>query len=163
MIAIVVTLFALPAFAQSPPPAGGLGLTGVDKPTPESVVKLVQEILPRVQYERSLKLLSDQLAQMMAARTPNVSAPDLTQALTRLMPYDWLIGVTAGIYWKRFNTRELEDIAAFYRTPTGKKLAEQLPDIMGDSNLILQKRLQEKLPALMEELMKKKSSGPSKL
>jgi hypothetical protein len=160
---VAALVVALPAFADSPAKPAPAPAATADKPPPESVVKLVQEILPRTQYDRTLKMIGEQLAQMLGDKIPGITATDVQQVMTRFMPYDWLVGVTAGTYYKRFSAKELDDIAAFYRTPTGKKLAEQFPEIMADTNVIMQKRLQEKLPSLMEDLQSKHKPAPSKL
>jgi hypothetical protein len=161
-LTIIATLaLALPAFADSTSKPAAAATT--EKPAPESVVKLVMEIMPKAQYDRTLKMISEQLAQMMGDKLPGVTGPDIQQAMNHFMPYDWIVGITAGTYYKRFTAKELEDIAAFYKTPTGKKLAEQFPEIMADTNLVVQKRLQEKLPSLIEELGKKSKPAPSKL
>jgi hypothetical protein len=165
VIATLVAATAVPAFADNaakPAPAATAAAAG-DKAPPESVVKLVQQIMPRSQYDRTLKMIGEQLAQMLADKIPGVTPADMQKAMAHFMPYEWIVGVTAGTYYKRFTQKELDDIGAFYRTPTGKKLAEQFPEIMADTNLVIQQHLQEKLPGLIEELSSKKKPQPSKL
>ncbi|WP_320169393.1 DUF2059 domain-containing protein [Maridesulfovibrio sp.] len=68
----------------------------------------------------------------------------------------------ATIYMEEFNEKELKDIAAFYKTPTGKKSLEKLPAVIVKSQQrgqqfaarIIKASLEEKLTAKLEQLQK---------
>jgi hypothetical protein len=47
------------------------------------------------------------------------------------------------IYARHFTVDELKELAAFYRTPTGAKALQQIPQVMGELTALLIPRLQE--------------------
>jgi hypothetical protein len=70
-----------------------------------------------------------------------------------------IIDKVAAIYAKNFTAAELNEIAAFYRGPTGQKFVQRLPTIMQESLVVGQQfgqtigaELQQKM---IEELRKK--------
>ena len=57
------------------------------------------------------------------------------------------------IYQSEFTEAELKDITAFYKTPTGKKMAEKAGVLAIKGSSMGQQRVQEHLPELQEMLM----------
>lgn len=47
------------------------------------------------------------------------------------------------IYARHFTVDELKELAAFYRTPTGTKALQQIPQVMGELTALLMPRLQD--------------------
>lgn len=57
------------------------------------------------------------------------------------------------IYAESFTEDELDDITAFYRTPTGQKAARLTPVLMEQGMLLGQRAVQENLPELEQAVM----------
>jgi uncharacterized protein len=47
------------------------------------------------------------------------------------------------IYARHFTVAELRDLIAFYRTPTGAKALQQMPQVMGEFAMLLVPRMQD--------------------
>jgi len=47
------------------------------------------------------------------------------------------------IYARHFTAAELRDLIAFYRTPTGAKALQQMPQVMGEFAMLLVPRMQD--------------------
>jgi len=67
--------------------------------------------------------------------------------------------VLATVYAANFTAQELQDMTAFYRTPTGQKMLERLPTVMQQSMQLGQtygKKIgDEVMQRMIEELRKK--------
>ena len=58
-------------------------------------------------------------------------------------------------YMNVFDEHEIRDIIVFYRTPTGQKLLDRMPQLMEESMRVTQRMMQDfapRLQALQEEL-----------
>jgi hypothetical protein len=75
----------------------------------------------------------------------------LKAAVAEAMPYEDLVTWTAEVYTKHFTRKEIEDIAAFYKTPTGKKIASKLPELTGEVGAKVTPVLMTRLPAAMKK------------
>jgi hypothetical protein len=68
-----------------------------------------------------------------------------------VMTYDELVQWSADVYVKHFTLKELEDLAKFYRTPTGKKAARLLPKLGGEIGAIFGPLIMQRMPAAMKK------------
>ena len=75
--------------------------------------------------------------------------------LARHMSWEALEGDFVRIYTKAFTQREIEDLLAFYETPTGKKTVVLLPELMKQGAEVGQRRVREHLPELQAMLKKR--------
>jgi hypothetical protein len=95
---------------------------------------------------RELLLLSGSESAMIEATnkiavTLRVRAQDIPEDLWReLTRTDSTIKNTIAVYRKYFTETEMQDLIAFYKTPTGKKLSSLLPKM---SNEIFEREAQE--------------------
>jgi hypothetical protein len=64
------------------------------------------------------------------------------------------------IYTDAFTQRELEDMVAFYKTPTGKKAIQFLPELMQKGAAIGQARVQQNLPELKQRIEERMQELP---
>ncbi|MCO7222711.1 DUF2059 domain-containing protein [Pleionea sp. CnH1-48] len=60
-----------------------------------------------------------------------------------------------GIYHKYFSTKELKEIVAFYKTPTGKRMALHLPQITQESMMAGQKHGQSLGPEIEKRILER--------
>ena len=68
------------------------------------------------------------------------------------------------IYAENFTEPQLDDILAFYRSPTGQVLVEKLPALTAQAMQIAQSRVEELQPQvkqLTDDFVKQMSSKPS--
>jgi uncharacterized protein len=65
-----------------------------------------------------------------------------------------------GLYVEAYTQRELEDVEAFYVTPTGKKTISLMPELARKGAVIGQRRVQEHLPEL-QAMIAAQMRGPS--
>jgi hypothetical protein len=86
--------------------------------------------------------------------------PDLQTKLQAVvkeaLPHQELLQFNAQVYSNHFNDKELNDILAFYKTPTGAKMVRELPGITQE----VAQRVGTLLPQRLPELMKKHGIGP---
>ena len=57
-----------------------------------------------------------------------------------------------SMYMAAFSEQELNEINAFYNTPTGKKLIQNLPDLIQQRDRLAMQRLQANLGELEQEI-----------
>lgn len=55
-----------------------------------------------------------------------------------------------GIYAKHFSAQEIQDMITFYKSQTGKKSIEKMPELMQESMILGQKMVQAVLPKIDE-------------
>lgn len=81
-----------------------------------------------------------------------------------ISPQQYLEETMYPLYGKFFSVAELTDLVGFYKSPTGKKLIEQLPQLMAESFKVSQEkfvpRLRKITEEIIEEQMKTYSSDP---
>jgi hypothetical protein len=65
---------------------------------------------------------------------------------------DELIAETAPLYARHFSVAEIKQMAAFYKTPVGKKMLALTPQIMGESMQISQKIVMPRITAAIQKL-----------
>jgi hypothetical protein len=95
----------------------------------------VRSILPPEAYDAMVEQMYEQISTGMQRAKGALSAEKqkgLRAAVTECLPYDDLLSWTAEIYRKHFSKKEIDDLAKFYRTPSGKKLARLMPMLTGE-------------------------------
>jgi hypothetical protein len=120
-----------------------------------ATMDLMRTIVPPAAYEG---MLDQMYAQMSAAMQkaggnamPAAQQKALKEAVKEVLPYEDLITWSTDIYLKHFTRKEIDDLAAFYRTPTGKKLAEKLPQITGEVGALLGPMMMNRMPAALKK------------
>lgn len=87
-------------------------------------------------------------------------APELAESLKRI--YDdpalteEMIEEMVPLYARRFSVAEIEQIAAFYRSPVGAKMLASMPQIVSESMQIGQKVMLPRLTKIMQEAVPNK-------
>jgi len=113
--------------------AGALGARA-ESATPAEL----KELLILSGTEATVRPLSAELldqARRLAEATANASAkasgapvdPGHVARLAGAFDPERLLGIIASIYGRHFTRQEVRDLVAFYRTPTGRKLAAHQP------------------------------------
>ena len=135
--------------------AGAVGTSWVNHAqaaSSESVaMQLSRLVLSKDSYQSMIKQV---MASMMAASgqpTDAKTQAKLEAVMLEALPYDEMLQFNAKVYGSRFKDSELQDIIAFYKTPTGVKLVKELPNISGDVGALVGKLIPQRLPALMKK------------
>ena len=88
-------------------------------------------MVPKAAYEAILEQTYTQMSatmqQMGGKPIPASKQKALREAVAECMSYDDLVNWSTDVYLKHFTRKEIDDLAAFYRTPTGKKVAARCP------------------------------------
>ena len=120
-----------------------------------AVVELMRTILPKPAYDAMLDQMYTQMSatmqQMGAAGLTEAKKKSLKEAVQECLPYDELLSWTGDVYTKHFTRKEIDDLAAFYKTPTGKKLAATLPTLSGEIGAKMAPLLMTRLPAALKK------------
>ena len=142
LIAVALALFLAPASAQAQ--GGSL----------KKAKQLVAIVVPRDAYERTITQVMQQMIAAMRAQGQVIPAdgePKLKAAVLEVLPYDELIVWNAEVYAKHFSDKELDDLIRFYKTPTGKKAAKILPELMGEVGAKMGQIMPARLPAALKK------------
>lgn len=118
-----------------------------------------KEVLKAMDMENQLQAGIDVAMEQMSKTSP-VPLPDaqkekIKKFLTKYMGWEGLEDDFVKIYVKTYTEDELKDIAAFYKTPTGKKMASKAAEIAKQSMELGQKRVQENQAELIKILTEK--------
>ena len=68
------------------------------------------------------------------------------QALDKVVGKGRLDDELVALYSDAFTEAELKELLAFYQTPTGRKVLEQMPQLMAHAAQLTQERLQQAVP-----------------
>jgi hypothetical protein len=66
---------------------------------------------------------------------------------------DEMVNEMVPLYARHFTTAEIKDLAAFYRTSTGRKMLANLPRISAESAAISQKVIMPRMGKIMQDVM----------
>jgi hypothetical protein len=108
------------------------------------------------------KLLTDARNVILRTRPtlqPDLDASAMTVATKLANADEELVNKIAVVYALKFSETELKEIAAFYQSPTGKKMTAELPSVLSESYKMLGEWSQKLSLTIMDELraeMKKK-------
>ena len=76
----------------------------------------------------------------------------MMQFFQKHMSYESLKPDMVQIYADAFTASELKELIAFYRTPTGKKTIEKMPQLMSQGGQIGAKRVQDNIQELQQSI-----------
>lgn len=71
------------------------------------------------------------------------------------------VSIYTQLYGKYFTTAELEDLIAFYRTPTGKKLIKTQPALSGEALRLTNEAIDSKIAAISQQVSAETVKGLS--
>jgi len=128
---------------------------GAPKDDKGAVVELMHAILPKGAYDAMLDQMYTQMSatmqQMGGKGIPAAKQKGLKDAVQESMPYEDLLSWSTDVYMKHFTRKEIDDLAAFYKTPTGKKLSGLLPTLSGEVGAKMAPLLMTRLPAALKK------------
>ncbi|MGO8704039.1 MAG: DUF2059 domain-containing protein [Candidatus Brocadiia bacterium] len=117
------------------------------------------ELLQTMQMDKTCAQVIDASVEMQIKTNPELAPyrSVMQDFLRKYMGWDGIKDGMAKVYMDEFTTVELMDITAFYKTPTGQKLALRLPALMTKGGAIGQQRVQEHMGELQDMIAKKKA------
>jgi uncharacterized protein len=120
-----------------------------------ATLKLIRTVVPEAAYESMLTQMYSQMSAAMTQQGGQGLAPDkrkaLEAAVREVFPYDDLVSWSADVYTKHFTRKEIDDLAVFYQTPTGQKVARLLPTVSGEIGAKVGPLLMTRLPAALKK------------
>ena len=133
-------LCAAPAAAQPEPTPGEIA----------AARDLLEASNTRENFIRAMELGMEQGG--MGELTPEVRRV-LREFMDEHFRYEDMEPDFIRVYADAFTEQELRDLAAFYRTPLGRRVVETLPEITAASQRIAMERMQSVMPQLMQAIM----------
>ena len=104
-----------------------------------AVLDLMASLMPADSFEKRMEEVREEMllqVRDVAARQnrplPADAAERMQRAMKNSISYDEIVNLTADAYVKHFTADEIRQIAIFYQTPVGRKLARLQPEIMAD-------------------------------
>lgn len=119
-----------------------------------------EDLLKAANTEQALQAAIDQTLAIQLKANPQLAPVKdvMKKFFAKHLGYSALKDDLIKIHMEEFTEAELKEIAAFYRTPTGKKAADKLPALMQKGAELGMKRVQEnadELRRMIEEALKK--------
>lgn len=139
-----------------------LGLNAFDvqaKGSDTLALQLSRIVLSEEIYAQTVTQMTQGMVQSARAsggQLPPDAATKLQAVVKEALPYQELLQFNSQVYAKHFNDKELSDVIAFYKTPTGAKMVQELPGITQE----VAQRVGSLLPQRMPELLKKHGLTP---
>jgi|HubBroStandDraft_5_1064220.scaffolds.fasta_scaffold46485_3 hypothetical protein len=120
-----------------------------------ATMDLMRTVVPPAAYDGMLEQMYAQMSAAMQKQggtaMPAAQQKALKDVVKEVLPYEDLISWSTDVYLKHFTRKEIDDLAAFYRTPTGKKVAEKLPQITGEVGALIGPMMMNRMPAALKK------------
>jgi hypothetical protein len=128
---------------------------GAPKDDRTATTELMRTIVPPAAYEATLEQMYAQMSAAMEkmgkGAMPASQQKALRDAVKEILPYEDLIKWSTDVYLKHLTRKEIDDLAVFYRTPTGKKVAAKMPQIAGEVGAMMAPMLMTRTPAVLKK------------
>lgn len=128
---------------------------GAAKDDKAATMELMRSVVPRAAYDAMLDQMYQQMSmsmqQMGGKAIPAAKQKALKEAVQECMPYEDLLTWSTEVYMKHLTRKEIDDLAAFYKTPTGKKVSSLLPKLSGEVGAKMAPILMTRLPAALKK------------
>jgi hypothetical protein len=118
------------------------------------LLDLAKLVLPEENYTAMVGQMETQLVatlQGQGMKMPPDAAEKLKRAVIEVMPYSEMLDWYVEIYSPRFSNEEIQQLIAFYKSPTGKKLARLTPEIGGEVGRKVGSLVPQRLPAALKK------------
>ena len=115
---------------------------------------LIQAIVAAIERDRLLTNAQRAEVQRKAAEAAQRSSRRFRELFSERVNYSQLLEeVSFEIYNKHYTTEELEDLVTFYKTPTGRKTIEIMPQIFAESMTKTSERLRPQIGPIVQQLI----------
>jgi uncharacterized protein len=166
-LALVFVLLSA-AFAQQPAPSPG------DTPAAKEDIQHLFEVMQIHQQmgqvmDAMMKQQSNMIHETLKKRYPQTSADKIAQAdrliadTMKDMPMDAMLDDMIPIYQRHFSKTDIDAMSAFYASPTGRKMMQEMPALTSESMQASYARMQKQMDAMMrraEQIVKEDQEKP---
>lgn len=125
-----------------------------------------EDFLKAAEMDKSFDRMIDQSIDVQVKANPQLAKlkPVLKKFMGEHFNYALLKDDLIKLHMEQFTEEELKEIAAFYRTPTGKKTVEKMPTLFQKSAELGMKRVQDNLGELQRLVIEasKEKDSPEK-
>ena len=155
MIFILAACVSCGAFAQTGKPA-----------SKASIEQLLEVTETRQMYEATMKEMTkmvDHSTDRIMDRIPPEKQGKFKKAMTQLdniikeeMSWDKMKAEYVLIYMDTFTQQEIDDLAAFYKTPSGKSFIRKQPQVLQRTSAVSQEKMEvmmERFSNMMQQIM----------
>lgn len=139
LMMLALVLAATPAAAQPEPTAGELAAAN----------ELLEVSRSRENFIRGMEIGMEMGG--MRDLTPELRTA-IRGILDEIFPFDDLRPGMARMYADLYTEEEIRGMTAFYRTPLGQRMIETQPELTAEMQRIVQERLQEAMPLLIQRI-----------
>lgn len=124
-----------------------------------------EDLLKASNTEKAMQDATEQMMALQLRARPNLEPirDVVRRFLDKHVSYSALKDDLIKLYMAEFTEAELKEMAAFYRTPTGRKAVERMPALFQKGAELGVKRVQEnsaELRQMIDEELKKKPTNP---
>ena len=129
-----------------------------------SRIKAAEELLNAMHIDKALQKTIEQMLEVQLQQKPAMQPYKnvMLEFLNKHMSYDSLKDDLVKLYADAFNEDELHEITKFYKTPTGQKTIEKLPELSSKGAQLGAAKVQNNISEL-KEMIKKESERIQKL
>lgn len=112
----------------------------------------VETLFRLTQMEKKIQQSVDSVVQLQLRQNPQLMSHEKTMHdfFTKYIGWNALKDELADMYMRRFTEKELEEINAFYITPSGQKVITVLPELVQERNQLAMMRLQHNIGELQQ-------------
>jgi len=112
----------------------------------------VETLFRLTQMEKKIQESVDSVVQLQIRQNPQLAQHEKTihDFFTKQIGWDALKNDITEMYMKTFTEKELEEINAFYITPSGQKVITVLPQLVQQRNQLAMMRIQQNIGELQQ-------------
>ena len=128
----------------------------------EQIQKLFEVMDVRRQTHRMMDSIVQQMQAMstatIKARYPQITEAELaklnkiSEEILRDMPLDAMLDDMVPVYQKYLNQSDADTMIAFYQSPTGKKLINEMPQITQEAMQISYRHMEKQVDQVMQKV-----------
>ncbi len=122
-------------------------------------VKSAEKLLETMEMDKSYSRLMEQMADMQVQQNPAFSNKKeaVMAFFNKYMSYDQIKPDLVTMYADVFNEQELNDLVAFYKTPTGKKSIAVMPELAQKGSQLGVNKVMPHIDELMKIVQEKEA------
>lgn len=127
-----------------------LGVPGISTASQASHRAAAEELLQVTHMQQTLDMAMQRMLAVQVQSQPQLQPYKrvMLDFLRKYMGFNSIKEDLVALYVRNFTEKELDDIVAFYRTPTGQKAVSKLPVLMSEGAQLGVRRVQAHLDEL---------------
>ena len=140
-----------------------LPLTTLNAADSTSHRQQVETLFRLTQMEKKIQESVDSVVQLQLRQSPQLGQHEqaVREFFTKHIGWGALKNDITDMYLSTFSEKELEQINAFYITPVGQKVINEVPELVQQRNQLAMQRLQQNIAELQQIIAPPAPSAPS--